>query len=382
MKFTRLTGPVGNVEGLDRLQRLGKIRLGIKKKSKNSGKEYPAETDYFLCPPEVEEIFGVNPKVLRGMFPSNNPEEVYQEKLAMYGQTTGLKCQGNGVVAMRRTETGEWVERKCPCDFLKSKDNPSGSCTPQAHLMVMLPEVKRGMWGYYQITTHSKYARGGILGSLKHMLAMIGRVGFVPITIYREAQDIAYEGKKKVHHILKFVPDLTTPQIAEMRSKPDLLVLPGSCAVEEPLDENPQDDPPDVLVDDEEEDEAEQTIDAEKIAHMDDAELQRVQEQLNKRRELRSQKPPQQTPAASTGQIAPAGKPAKAEAPKTNGHVLIAQGTWRDMIAYMDSHPDLTTLKQDWKQNNHVENVMGLNAVGQQALLAHMRTAVGASFPY
>ena len=43
------------------LPRIGKIRLGIKKKHSN-GREYPAATDYFVCPPEVQAIYGPEPK--------------------------------------------------------------------------------------------------------------------------------------------------------------------------------------------------------------------------------------------------------------------------------------------------------------------------------
>ena len=39
------------------LPRIGKIRLGIKKKHSN-GREYPAATDYFVCPPEVQAVYG------------------------------------------------------------------------------------------------------------------------------------------------------------------------------------------------------------------------------------------------------------------------------------------------------------------------------------
>jgi len=47
-KFTRIKG----LSSIRRLPRLGKIRLGIKKVTAK-GKEYPSETDYFVCPAEV-----------------------------------------------------------------------------------------------------------------------------------------------------------------------------------------------------------------------------------------------------------------------------------------------------------------------------------------
>ena len=54
------------------LPRIGKIRLGIKKKHSN-GREYPAATDYFVCPPEVQAIYGAEPKELTIVLPDRRP---------------------------------------------------------------------------------------------------------------------------------------------------------------------------------------------------------------------------------------------------------------------------------------------------------------------
>lgn len=121
MKFTRLENDVANVTGLMRLKRIGKIRLGIKKKHAQTGREYPSATDhegnpidYFVIPQEHQEILGPRPKVIHGMFSSNDPHEVYQEELAMYGASSGLKCHGNGKEAERRDDHGEWGETELP----------------------------------------------------------------------------------------------------------------------------------------------------------------------------------------------------------------------------------------------------------------------------
>ena len=44
--------------------RIAKIRLGIKRKGQGQT-EYPVDVDHFVCPPEVEEVFGKNPKAAR-----------------------------------------------------------------------------------------------------------------------------------------------------------------------------------------------------------------------------------------------------------------------------------------------------------------------------
>ena len=56
-QFTKIKG----LSDKRRLPRLGKIRLGVKAISQKSGKEYPKETDYFVCPPEVQAVYGEKP---------------------------------------------------------------------------------------------------------------------------------------------------------------------------------------------------------------------------------------------------------------------------------------------------------------------------------
>jgi recombination directionality factor gp3-like protein len=387
-KFTRLTGDVGNVAGLMRLKRLGKIRLGIKKKSAKTGQEYPSAIDqdgnpidYFVVPPEIVEFTGEKPKVLDAMFVSNDPEEVYQEKLAMYGSTTGLKCHGDGQTALRRNESGQWVERKCPCDFLKSESNPKGSCTAQGHLMVVLPAVS--MWGYFQITTHSLYARAGILSSLKQLQQTIGRIAYIPLKLSRAPQDIVHDGKSKTHFIVGFVPDLTLPQIIELRTKPELMVLPAQYQIEAPLDTNPADDPVDVEVEDEED-----GIDAEKLADMDQAQLDAVQAALREKQGQQAKKP---TPIKPSPQQAPApqGKPNgtavqesfELPTPERLGPGPVPASQWAEVVSYVDANMDLCTLKADWKTQTKYDQVIRLTPSGQQNFLSFMREQAK-EFPY
>jgi hypothetical protein len=399
MKFTRLTADVGNVSSMVKLKRLGKIRLGIKKKSANTGKEFPSETEHFICPPEVEAVYGDTPTELDAMFASNDPEEVYTEKLALYGSGSGLRCHGNGVTAERKNEAGQWEGRKCPCEFLKTEQFPKGQCTPQAHLMVMLPKIS--MWGCYQITTRSLYARAGILASLKQLQDTIGRIAYIPLKLNRVPQEITHGDSKKTHYIVGFVPALTLPQIIELRSKPELMVLPAQYQIEGPVDTNPEDDPVDMVVD------REDGVDAEKLADMDDAQLAEVQAKL---RDQAAKKPttikptPQQTPgpSASTlpGQAVASGTPVKSEAPAIQPNGTAIQGSlelpaptrlgtheipasqWAEVVAYVDADMDLHTLKEDWKTENKCAQVIRLTARGQQHLIHYLREQAGAAFPY
>jgi hypothetical protein len=271
-QFTRITGKVGNVEGMMRLKRLGKIRLGLKVQNEK-GKTYPTETEGFVCPPEVEAVYGQNPLELDGvMFASNDPNVVYVEKLALYGSGSGLKCCGNGTIAERMNEQGKWVQRECPCEFLKTDENPKGQCTPQAHLCVILPKVS--MWGYYQITTGSAYARAGILSALKHLQDMVGRIGFIPLKLMRIPTETNKGGVKRTHYILSFVPTIDLDQIKRLRASPE---QPALLMIDPPVDENPDADPVDKI------DESGR-VDAEALAGMTDEEMDKVQKALDARK--------------------------------------------------------------------------------------------------
>jgi len=65
--------PIKGISEVVRLPRLGKIRLGIRKKNAD-GIPYPSPTDYFVCPDEVRKVFGERPRELRIMFPIGNNE--------------------------------------------------------------------------------------------------------------------------------------------------------------------------------------------------------------------------------------------------------------------------------------------------------------------
>lgn len=355
-RFTRLTGAVGNVTGLMRLKRLGKIRLGIKKRHTQSGREYPSATDqdgkpidYFVIPPELEEKLGPKPKVIRCMFSSNDEEEVYVERLAMYGSSTGLKCSGNGEVARRRDEKGNLIEIKCPCEFLKTDANPKGVCQPEAHLKITIPEVS--MWGYFQITTHSIFARAGILSSLKDLKDKTGRIAFVPLRLERVPEDIVHEGKTKTHYIVGFTPELSLPQIIELRTKPELMVLPAPIyRLEEPqIEQGPAADPVDVEMD-----VSDEEIEAGELADMNDAELDKVQASLKAKRDA----------------MAPKAEP-KPE-PQTIPFDQSAS-TWQDILNVCDDDPNLRDMKTRVKEQMKVSNLTKMTAKGQEKFLELMR---------
>lgn len=363
VKFTRLTGKVANVAGMLRLKRLGKIRLGIKKKSLKTGNEYPEETDYFVCPPEVCHVYGERPTVLDGLFLSNDPEEIYQEKLALYGNTTGLKCHGNGETAMRRSETGKWEPRECPCEFLKTEENPKGQCGPQAHLMVMLPKVD--LWGYYQITTRGINSRVSILRDLKQMQDMLGRIARVPITLTRVPQDVTYKGTKKTHHIVTFKPAMDIEQVRAFLANPANNVLPENVLIEAPVDESPHDDPPDLVV--ENDDGGNPAIDAETLADLNEAELTQVQAALKARAAQKAVEPSKSSEPQKLGDVKKRPVTIKPSLPPK------ADQQWTDTLLAIESFHELIPFVAAVKQEMRLPDMNELTPTGRSQFLEKLK---------
>ena len=102
--------PIEGLTNRRQLPRVGKIRLGIKKQAK-SGRDYPVATDYFVCPPEVQKIYGEKPKALDVIIPIEDPEVWASQYYRQYSRTRGLICKGDGATCRRMidTKTGRFL---------------------------------------------------------------------------------------------------------------------------------------------------------------------------------------------------------------------------------------------------------------------------------
>lgn len=355
MKFTRIKGDYSQVR---RLPRLGKIRLGLKVRNQ-AGKEYPTETEHFVCPPEVTAVYGEEPTELEVMLPSDNPEEVFVQKYAMYGAGSGLKCHGNGEQAERYNEqTKSWDVIPCTCPNLKSDENPKGACTPQSHLMVMLPKVAMG--GCYQITTRSFHATVGINSSLDLIRALAGRIALVPLKLRRVPTVTQHNGSKKTHYILNLILDASLPQIAELRQNPEHLLIPARYQIEGPVDVNPESDPVDIDVHD-------PVIEAEALANMTDAEIERLKAEMDKRKPVEPDGASrlQATPSES----APTQQASVAAPPTTD---VISEEDWLAAVNMIEEDPNLRVLKDLVKVNMKIKT-MKLVEKGKREFIRQFR---------
>jgi len=132
----------------------GKTRLGIKVKDER-GVEYPKETDFFVCPKEVRDVFGEEPTELTVFFPSAHREEVFPQCYEKYGSNEALLCQGDGEVSKTaqrlNLENGRWEKVKCPCEHYNKKYDKKtkiGGCVKAGYLKFMIPSVSIGT--FYQ----------------------------------------------------------------------------------------------------------------------------------------------------------------------------------------------------------------------------------------
>ncbi len=158
-QFNRIQG----LSQVRRLPRCGKIRLGIKVKKKTKDARckhkaneicfycsYPKEVNYFVCPPEVQKVYGKEPKELDVMIPVEDETVSFPQALKYY-KANRLVCKGDLVNAMRRVQDltedqkkelngdipedkNSLVEISCPCPMLDEK-----KCSQVGNLMVILP---------------------------------------------------------------------------------------------------------------------------------------------------------------------------------------------------------------------------------------------------
>jgi len=238
---------ITRIKGLSekrRLPRLGKIRLGIKKKSSKTGAEYPAEVPYFVVPDEVRKVYGDKPTEIDVMFPLDDIDTVFPVSYKFYGSGKGLKCNGDGEIAYCADEkTKEVIEKKCPCEQLEN-----GKCKQSGTLSVILQKINVG--GVYQINTSSFNSIVDLASGIDYVRALIGRVAMVPLKLRRVATETHHEEKKQTHYTLQVILDANIDAINMLRGDTiRVLEHTSRIALPEPVNENPELDPPDIIID-------------------------------------------------------------------------------------------------------------------------------------
>jgi hypothetical protein len=251
MAFNQRITRIKGLSDKRRLPRLGKIRLGLKAKN-SAGKEYPKEVPYFVVPPEVQNVYGEKPTEIDVMMPLDDLDAVFPVSYKFYGSGKGLKCNGDGEIAYCADEkTKEVIEKTCPCENLEN-----GKCKQSGTLSVMLQKINVG--GVYQITTSSFNSIVDLASGIDYVKALIGRVAMVPLKLRRVATETHHDEKKQTHYTLQLILDANIDAINQLRGDTiRVLEHTSRIALPEPVNENPELDPVDII-DDEENTEPEQ----------------------------------------------------------------------------------------------------------------------------
>ena len=231
MSITKIKG----LSDVRRLPRLNKIRLGIKATSDRTGGEYPEETPYFVCPPEVVKIYGDKPTELDVMLPIEDTDICLPQAYEWYGNTAGLKCRGDGEIAFRADpKTHAFAERECPCEML----DVANGCKQRMHLRVILHKVNVG--GVYQIDTSSINSIIDINSSIFYVRALVGRVALVPLKLKRRLMETHHLGKKQIHYPMIFELEADVTLLNSLRESTGRIL--ESCkqySLPAPVTENP-----------------------------------------------------------------------------------------------------------------------------------------------
>ncbi len=193
-----------------RLPRAGKIRLGIKAKSKK-GTEYPKDVDYFVCSDEVKKIYGEQPKILDVMMPMEDTGFVFPQSYKRYKGNQLLVCKGNGIEGVEWNGK-EQKEVPCPCPYL---DSEKRECQRRASLMVILPRIT--LAGVYQIDTGSVNNILNINSDLDYIRGMLGKISWIHLKLHRTQEEIHFEGKKVKKHLLHLRFDGRPETVARIR---------------------------------------------------------------------------------------------------------------------------------------------------------------------
>lgn len=336
-KFTRIKSSFSQNR---RIPRLGRIRLGLKvqkRRQDGSTVEYPTEVSHFVCPPEVQSVYGPNPTELDIMLPSDNEEAVFPQSLAWFGRSKGLRCKGDGETAERLNEqTGQWEPRQCPCEHYRTKDNPKGECTEQGILMFILPKVSMG--GTYQLRTGSYNSVVDVNSGLDYVRALIGRISMVPLKLRRVARETHADGKRQVHYTLSLTLDATVEGVNQLRGDTSRILSHAQLQIEGPAEENPCFDPPDIT-ETENGSTHDPVIDAEALANMTDAEIERLKAEMDKSLDRKTKTSILQAQAPQTSALQ---AQYDAAPPQTD---VIAEEDWSAAIEQIKADPNLDVLK-------------------------------------
>jgi len=236
--------PIEGISNIIRMPCLGKIRLGIKMEGKEGKNPYPRQTDYLVCPKEVQTIYGEQPTRLSILFPTENPEHWAQQWLRCYSLTKGLVCRGDGKTARRLfdVETGAIAGRGTTETVIRPVDCIPGDCEEYPrrcrrvmNLQFFLPDVPG--FGVWQIDTSSFNSIVNVNSSIDMIRAICGRIAMIPLALtYGPMEVIPPGGTRKTVHVLNVTADKSLAVMQRLALIPAARILLPPPDTERPED--------------------------------------------------------------------------------------------------------------------------------------------------
>lgn len=216
---------------------------------------HPESVPYFILPDKIKDKFGDKPTKLDIMLPKEDLSEILPKALVWYG-ATGKKCEGNGQEAARYDiDKREWVKMDCPCNQLKTEENPKGQCHILATFYFFLLPY---LGGVYRINISSRRSIDGILNGLDLHKELLSQYHLIPLTLVREPSEITYEDDKGRHtktiYPIKISSDINLAKAAQLRAaSKEMILLAGSkqICLPELTEVDPDESEPEVLADEE-----------------------------------------------------------------------------------------------------------------------------------
>lgn len=241
--------PIKGLTEQRRLPRLGKIRLGIKKVSEKTNKEYPTATEYFVLPEELKGHFPDKPRELPIMIPVEDDEIWCNQYFKRYSSYRGLTCKGDGETCWRMidTATGDVAGRDTKevvwkkdftCEGKKCVDYIAGECKECMNLQFLMPDIP-GL-GIWQVDTSSINSIRNINSAALLIRSIYHRISFIPLLLtLSPAETVDKDGKKKTVQVLNLRTRETMRQLMTQANQPVTeLLLPAPAEDEAPLDDN------------------------------------------------------------------------------------------------------------------------------------------------
>ena len=150
-----------------RLPRIGKIKLGVTVTKMKDGREvsFPSEVAWFVCPPELTELYGDKPTRLPILFPSDDIEKVLPTRYEVYsGGLLTLDCDGENAVSIPKK--GPEVRFACERPMGEpGKPTPECKCGAKAKGQLNVIVLGGGI-GTYQITVGGEQRLADLLTQL------------------------------------------------------------------------------------------------------------------------------------------------------------------------------------------------------------------------